>query len=142
MPSSQSVRTPGEPTWLIVCHLFHNNCCHNCLTCHQQHVNFNVVFIRTYQNCTVLLDNMYTIEGVVMCEKDYQELVSSWPCAACGKAIPPDGHDALMVGDVRFHHACLECEVCHKNMEGKVVTLDKENKVYCTEDFNRLDMDE
>jgi len=86
----------------------------------------------------VIMDNMYTIEGVVMCEKDYQELVSSWPCAACGKAIPPDGHDALMVGDVRFHHACLECEVCHKNMEGKVVTLDKENKVYCTEDFNRL----
>ena len=87
------------------------------------------------------MDSVYTMEGVVMCEKDYQELVSSWPCATCGQAIPPDGHDALMVGDVRFHHACLECEVCHKNMEGKVVTLDKENKVYCTEDFNRLGND-
>ena len=42
-----------------------------------------------------------------------------------------------MVGDLRFHQACLECEVCHKNMEGKMITLDKENKVYCTEDYNK-----
>ena len=67
----------------------------------------------------------------------FQELLSTWPCSSCGQSISPDGHDGLMVGDVRFHHACLECEVCHKNMEGKVVTLDKDNRVYCTEDYNR-----
>jgi len=85
----------------------------------------------------VIMDSVCTIEGVVMCEKDYKDLVSTWPCAACGQDIPPDGHDALMVGDLRFHQACLECEVCHKNMEGKMITLDKENKVYCTEDYNK-----
>ena len=66
-----------------------------------------------------------------------QELVSSWPCSSCGEVISPDGHDALMVGDVRFHHDCLQCQVCHQNMEGKAVTLDKDNRVYCTEDYNR-----
>eukprot|EP00090_Calanus_glacialis_P010350 TRINITY_DN18737_c0_g1_i1.p1 TRINITY_DN18737_c0_g1~~TRINITY_DN18737_c0_g1_i1.p1 ORF type:complete len:383 (-),score=90.96 TRINITY_DN18737_c0_g1_i1:399-1547(-) len=86
----------------------------------------------------VILDNACMMDGVVMCEKDYQELVSTWPCSSCGEVISPDGHDALMVGDVRFHHACLQCQVCHKNMEGKAVTLDKDNRVYCTEDYNRL----
>jgi len=85
----------------------------------------------------VIMDSVCTIEGVVMCEKDYKDLVSTWPCSACGQDISPDGHDALMVGDLRFHQACLECEVCHKNMEGKMITMDKENKVYCTEDYNK-----
>ena len=66
----------------------------------------------------------------------FQELLSTWPCSSCGQSISPDGHDGLMVGDVRFHHACLECEVCRKKMEGKVVTLEKDNMVYCTEDYN------
>ena len=65
--------------------------------------------------------------------------MSTWPCSSCGEVISPDGHDALMVGDVRFHHTCLQCQVCHKNMEGKAVTLDKNNRVFCTEDYNRLD---
>ena len=65
--------------------------------------------------------------------------MSTWPCSSCGEVIPPDGHNALMVGDVRFHHACLQCQVCHKNMEGKAVTLDKNNRVFCTQDYNRLD---
>jgi len=73
-----------------------------------------------------------------MCEKDYQDLVSSWPCAKCGEVIASGSHDALTVGDVRFHHDCLICHVCGMKMEGKTVTLDKENKVYCTQDFNRL----
>ena len=63
--------------------------------------------------------------------------MSTWPCSSCGEDISPHGHDALMVGDVRFHQHCLECRVCHRNLEGKAVTLDKENRVYCTEDYNR-----
>ena len=83
------------------------------------------------------MDSVYTIEGVVLCEKDYQELVSSWPCASCSEVISPGGHDALMIGDVRFHRDCLVCVECGKNMEGRTVTLDKENKVYCTQDYDR-----
>merc|ERR1719483_1834246 len=85
----------------------------------------------------VIMDSVCMLEGVVMCEKDYQELMSSWPCSSCGEDISPHGHDALMVADVRFHQRCLECRVCHKNLEGKAVTLDKENRVYCTDDYNR-----
>ena len=36
----------------------------------------------------LILDQVYNVEGVVMCEKDYNELVSTWPCSACGKEIP------------------------------------------------------
>ena len=28
------------------------------------------------------------VDGVVMCEKDYAELVATWPCVGCGKEIP------------------------------------------------------
>ena len=28
------------------------------------------------------------VDGVVMCEKDYAELVATWPCLGCGKEIP------------------------------------------------------
>ena len=65
------------------------------------------------------------------------DLVATWPCSACGKEIPTDSHAALMVGDVRFHHSCLKCEVCGEKLEGKMVTLDKENKPYCTKDYDR-----
>ena len=36
----------------------------------------------------LILDQVYNVEGVVMCEKDYNELISTWPCSACGKQIP------------------------------------------------------
>ncbi len=36
-----------------------------------------------------------------------------------------------------FHHGCLECTVCKRNMEGKQITLDTNNRVYCTEDYDR-----
>ena len=77
------------------------------------------------------------VDGLAMCEKDYQELVATWPCSACGGDISPHGHAALTVGHVRFHNACLVCLVCGVNLEGKPVTLDNENKVYCTDDYNR-----
>ena len=85
----------------------------------------------------IILDRVCMVEGVVMCEKDYMELVATWPCSACGKDIPTDSHAALMVGDVRFHHDCLKCSVCEEKLDGKMVTLDKENKPYCTKDYDR-----
>ena len=30
------------------------------------------------------------------------------------------------------------CTICNKNMEGQQVTLDKNNKVYCAQDYDRL----
>lgn len=65
-----------------------------------------------------------------------QGLASSGSCAACGEDVGPD--DALSVGDnLVFHHGCLECSVCKRNMEGKQITLDTNNRVYCTEDYDR-----
>ena len=63
-------------------------------------------------------------------------MASSGTCPACGDDVGPD--DALSVGDLVFHHGCLLCTVCGRNMEGKPVTLDTSNKVYCTEDYDRL----
>ena len=56
------------------CHLS-NNCCRNYVTRHQQSVIFNAVIIRTYQNCTVVLDNMYTIEYKEECGRRYEKVV-------------------------------------------------------------------
>ena len=49
---------------------------------------------------------------------------------------PASPQDSLSVGEVLFHHACLTCQVCHRNMEGKAVTLDNKNRVYCTQVSN------
>jgi len=86
----------------------------------------------------VILDRVCMVEGVVMCEKDYMELISTWPCAACGKEIPTDSHAALMVGDVRYHHDCLRCCICRQALDGKMVTLDKENKPYCSKCYDKM----
>ena len=31
------------------------------------------------------------------------------------------------------------CTICNKNMEGQQVTLDKNNKVYCAQDYDKLE---
>ena len=36
----------------------------------------------------IILERVCMVDGVVMCEKDYMDLISTWPCAACGKEIP------------------------------------------------------
>ena len=48
-----------------------------------------------------------------------------------------DSHAALMVGDVRYHHDCLRCWVCKVKLDGKMVTLDKENRPYCSKDYDK-----
>lgn len=49
-------------------------------------------FRRVGHVCSVcdepILDRVCMVDGVVMCEKDYSELIATWPCAACGKEIP------------------------------------------------------
>ena len=48
-----------------------------------------------------------------------------------------DSHAALMVGDARFHKECLRCCVCRCGLDGKMVTLDKENRPYCSKDYDK-----
>ena len=50
--------------------------------------------------------------------------------------VNPD--DAVNVGDLVFHHGCLTCVICGDNMEGRQVTLDSENKIYCSSDYERF----
>jgi len=130
--------------------MFHPRCM-KCQVCGEQvkdkYLTYNDLpiclkdFKRLGHVCSVcneaIMDSVCMLDGVAMCEKDYQEMMGTWPCSSCGKDISPQGYGALKVGNVRFHQRCLECRVCHKNLEGKAVTLDKENRVYCTEDYNR-----
>ena len=75
-------------------------------------------------------------------------------CLSCGDPLSPV--DSITISGVAFHHACLLCvvgslitfcyrtninflfgstddwkQVCKKSLEGKMVTLDSENKPYC-----------
>ena len=99
----------------------------------------------------VITGEVFLLEEAYYCEKDFQvfrifhvnhkfsltskEISSLGSCVKCGNDIKPD--DSLKVGDLLFHHACLECEICKKNMEGKSISLDNKNRVYCTEDYTR-----
>ena len=100
----------------------------------------------------VITGQVYVIDEAFLCEADFevkningvhfvvtkgsfQALSSGKPCMGCGQDVYPD--DSLSVGNVLFHHACLTCQICHKNMEGKSVSLDNKNRVYCTEDYTR-----
>ena len=69
------------------------------------------------------------------CEADFEAVASKGSCGGCGEAVGPD--DALSVGDVVFHHNCLKCVVCERNMEGQQITLDKQNKIYCSRDYDK-----
>jgi len=126
--------------------------CMKCQICGEQvcdkYLTFNDLpicekdFRRVGHVCSVcddlILDQVYNVEGVVMCEKDYNELISTWPCSACGKQIPQDSHAALMVGEARFHHDCLRCVTCRTGLDGKMVTLDKENRPYCSKCYDKM----
>ena len=75
---------------------------------------------------------------------------------SCGDPLSPV--DSVTISGVPFHHACLLCvvgspvflsflhrlalfgsQVCNKSLEGKMVTLDSENKPYCTKVRGRDD---
>lgn len=83
----------------------------------------------------VITGEVYVLDEAYFCEKDFEAISSTGVCAVCAKDISPD--DSLAVGDVLFHHGCMTCQVCNKNMEGKSITLDNKNRVYCTEDYTR-----
>jgi len=83
----------------------------------------------------VITGEVFCIDETFYCETDFQALGGRGACAGCGEEVT--SQDSLSVGEVLFHHACLTCQVCHRNMEGKAVTLDNKNRVYCTQDYDR-----
>jgi len=88
------------------------------------------------EECGVILTGeLFTLLGRILCHDHFKaaELAEFGPCGSCEKPLSPT--DSLSVGGITFHHGCLICVVCGENMEGKPVTLDPNNKVYCTEDY-------
>ena len=83
----------------------------------------------------VITGEVFVLDEAYFCEKDFDAITSHGTCTKCNKDVAPD--DSLTVGDLMFHHACLTCHVCEKNMEGKSVTLDNSNRLYCTEDYQK-----
>ena len=55
---------------------------------------------------------------------------------ACMK---PLAESSLSLGELRFHPICLSCVTCGKKMQGLPITLDSDNKIYCTADYDRCE---
>jgi len=55
-------------------------------------------------------------------------------CGKCGKDIKGE---VLAINNIKFHKKCLCCVICRDNMVGKPVTMDKENNIYCSKDYDR-----
>jgi len=102
-----------------ICEKDYKNIGHVCTTC---------------QN--VIIGEVYIVDNNYYCEKDFETLIGNGNCSKCGDIVSPD--DSLAVGTILFHHSCLRCTICNKNMEGQQVTLDKNNKVYCAQDYDRM----
>jgi len=83
----------------------------------------------------VITDQVNIHSGNYYCDKDFKALSSDDICSGCGLPTSPD--TCLTVGDVMFHPVCLTCQVCHKNMQGKQISLDTKSRVYCAEDYAR-----
>ena len=65
----------------------------------------------------------------------YKKLEDTGSCSGCGSPVGPD--DTISIGDMMYHHTCLNCCICGDNLEGKQVTLDNQNKIYCSADYER-----
>jgi len=57
-------------------------------------------------------------------------------CGKCGKDIKGPG-EILGVNDINFHKPCLYCVICKENLVGQPITMDSENQIYCTKDYDR-----
>ena len=87
----------------------------------------------------------------------FQRLLTIMSVCICSCGDPLSPVDSVTISGVPFHHACLLCvvgspvflsflhrlalfgsQVCNKSLEGKMVTLDSENKPYCTKVRGRL----
>ena len=93
------------------------------------------------------MTRLITVRKILRCHESYQAqytllfllpqgVPSRGVCGGCEGEVSPS--DSLSVGNTVFHHACLTCQVCSRNMEGKSVVMDNNNRVYCTEDYARL----
>jgi len=90
------------------------------------------------EECGIILTGeLFTLHGRVLCEEDFKalELAECGACSSCNKPLSPT--DSATVGGVAFHHGCLLCVACGENMEGKPVTLDSNNRVYCTQCYTK-----
>jgi len=83
---------------------------------------------------SIITGEVYVVGDSYYCEKDFESL-GTGSCSKCKTVVNPD--DAVNVGDLVFHHGCLTCVICGDNMEGRQVTLDSENKIYCSSDYER-----
>ena len=106
-------------------------------------IHFCLGLLSHYQTLSLLIpERLPTMMSIFIC--------------SCGDPLSPV--DSVTISGVPFHHACLLCvvgspvflsflhrlalfgsQVCNKSLEGKMVTLDSENKPYCTKVRGRDD---
>ena len=61
---------------------------------------------------------------------------TSESCAGCGAEVGPD--DSLSLGpSLTFHHGCLVCAGCGLELEGRTVSLDREDRPHCSPCYER-----
>jgi len=126
-----------------VCSKCHKEKVETCWVCKQKivddHITCNKKFyhpgcMKCYICQEIIRTRFLTFKDQPICERDFKILGTGF-CSKCKTAVSPD--DAINVGDLVFHHGCLLCVICGDNMEGRQVTLDSENKIYCSSDYER-----
>jgi len=85
----------------------------------------------------IITGEVFSLAGRILCLNDYKAEceVQSKKCNKCGESVSPT--EWLTLASLTFHPACLVCVVCHQNMDGKEITLDSQDRVYCTKDYTR-----
>jgi len=90
---------------------------------------------KSCSDCGQPIDGVYYtgVDNSVLCETHYRKRQGN--CKRCRKFL--EGN-ILKLPSGSYHADCFTCKVCQKNLGGQPISVDDNEEIYCSEDYDRI----